>query len=795
MKPVALALLLAGTAWGGPTLPVFLADNHGDSFAWASRTLDLDREHVLVLCDAHSDASAAERSDELRERLRRVASEDERAARVEAWRAGGRVQAFNWIEPLMPRPFGRVLWVAPAGDPAEREAIAGRQCDGRLEVEPRSAGPLAERWRAVDLAGLEAWKPGRRPVVWSLDLDFFAGMDADAAAARFARMWAAAMDWPGLCGVSVAVSRPWLEGDEEADRLVALVLSAVARTRGAEIEIDASLDDRRDDSLRAGQGPVARWDLAAASPAVKAWVSRLGRRCRVTDRERTHEFPVDPAWLGVDGLELDLDGVWRPAPDAVLRLRGAEGSGRVRWFLQRPLRRAYDLLPETGLGKDFSNRPGRWVCEDRLPVAESNDFALPLGKWSGGGGRLRVTAEYEREGAWLPAGVAELRFGEGSGFRRALSETRGMPYLFGVAGVEVDGLSGVDAGWGADCSNVLVHAWRRCGVPIRLGDPEALRRQLRRVEGPLSAAEVERGVMIDFGKHVAALWEDREPRGELGSGDLVFHHLGGVPQVVALAQLQSGRPPFRVWTLPERETVAVRVAGDVVPVGEFELIEGFAKQGAALFLANLEGVPTELPVSGRPAFDFRMSPGRLEWLSDRGVDAVSLANNHAGDAGPAGLLDGMRHLKEAGIGVFGAGSSAAEACRPWVSKGVACFGVSIVPAMVAGEGPGVACLPEHREPLSREMAAARRRGESIVVLVHGGDEYRAEVNEVQRHWARWLVARGARLVAGSGPHVVQREERHGGAVVAHSLGNAVFPRKLKGRDSGRVASWEVVVGE
>jgi poly-gamma-glutamate synthesis protein (capsule biosynthesis protein) len=95
--------------------------------------------------------------------------------------------------------------------------------------------------------------------------------------------------------------------------------------------------------------------------------------------------------------------------------------------------------------------------------------------------------------------------------------------------------------------------------------------------------------------------------------------------------------------------------------------------------------------------------------------------------------------------------------------------------------------------LDREMAEARRRGESIIVLLHGGDEYQTKVNASQREWSRWLVTRGARLVVGSGPHVVQREERHGGAVVAHSLGNAVFPRELKGLDSGRVATWEIAV--
>ena len=56
--------------------------------AWAVKVeVDGDGGSWEVLVDAHSDASAAERSDELREQLRRVASLDERRERIEARKA------------------------------------------------------------------------------------------------------------------------------------------------------------------------------------------------------------------------------------------------------------------------------------------------------------------------------------------------------------------------------------------------------------------------------------------------------------------------------------------------------------------------------------------------------------------------------------------------------------------------------------------------------------------------------------------------------------------------------------
>jgi poly-gamma-glutamate capsule biosynthesis protein CapA/YwtB (metallophosphatase superfamily) len=71
-------------------------------------------------------------------------------------------------------------------------------------------------------------------------------------------------------------------------------------------------------------------------------------------------------------------------------------------------------------------------------------------------------------------------------------------------------------------------------------------------------------------------------------------------------------------------------------------------------------------------------------------------------------------------------------------------------------------------------------------MMHWGYEYQERVNDEQRRWTRWLVARGAGTIVGSHPHVIQREEIHGGAGILHSLGNAVYPRRLKGADSGAV---------
>lgn len=813
-----LALLLAGTLRAEQTLPVFLSDNHAETFGWITRTFDPDYSHQLVLVDAHTDASAAERSEEIREQLRRVPSLEARAAKVEEWRRNGRIQAYNWIEPLMPRPLDRVLWLQPTS-PTPDELVestieAVESLDGRLEVEPRSSGSFEGRWTTVNLAGLQTWKPNEERIILSIDLDYFAGMEPDARCREFEAIWQRAMSWPGLEGVAFCVSRPWLKSDAEADALVMMATDAVSRTRGATLEIDASMDDRPDASALAGksQKPLSRWDAANTSVALREQWIQLGDRLRITDRKRSwddirdgwesREFQIRP-----DHGEADCDGIWRFSNNEqpVLRAGSArEASGKVRWFILEPANAAYDLWPETRLGKNFATSPGRWIYETRRSLGETLDLSLSAGKWKPKGpGRTRIQAEVETSDGWLPTPPIEIRFTEGSGLHASLSECFGMPYAFGIAGVVDAGLTGVETGWGSDCSNFLIHAWRRNGLAIPWGDPGRLRSNLSTLAEQLTVADrpailtddIRHGLVIDFGQHVAALWEDREPVGKLDGNDLVAHHLGGFPEIVTLSELAKDRPAFALRSprMPDA-SVNVRIAGDVVMAGEERVSHPeFERKGAALFLANLEGVPSLKVPEHAPCYDFRFPPERLGWLKEQGIDAVSLANNHAGDAGRDGLLEAMEALRTNKIGLCGAGRNSAEACQPWrLDRGgvkIAVFGISLVEALTAtDEQPGVAKLPEHQVMLEMELRKSLSQGERVIVLLHAGDEYRKQVNDSQRRWACWLAQRGVSVIAGSHPHVVQRKETFAGARIFHSLGNAVYPKSLKGADSGAVVT-------
>src|SRR5437016_4170603 len=92
-----------------------------------------------------------------------------------------------------------------------------------------------------------------------------------------------------------------------------------------------------------------------------------------------------------------------------------------------------------------------------------------------------------------------------------------------------------------------------------------------------------------------------------------------------------------------------------------------AAAAADAFVLNLECCISQrgerFPDPRKPFF-FRAPPVAAERLAELGVDAVTLANNHALDYGPLALLDTLDALGAAGIAVVGAGADEAGARSP-----------------------------------------------------------------------------------------------------------------------------------
>lgn len=815
-------------AWAAPApgvLPVYIEENHAGSFNWIAQNISLDEPHTLVLIDAHSDATAAAHSDAIREGLRRVVSIDERKERIGQWRRRGRIQAFNWIEPLMPRPIEQVVWLPRwTLSVEEREKFAheaGESIDGRTEFEARAAGDLAAHWQVLGGDEFGQWDPGELPLVASVDLDFFAGMPVAEAGERLRRIWSRLLELPRLRGITFAISRPWMADDAEAFRLLYVALEEIRLVPGARVSFEPFMPPGPDASLRArefpdGKSPALK--IEQAPPPLAAHFALYGKRYAVEIEPEKWRQLVDEwersfkRWtIRPDAGEPSADGVFRLGEKEAPALRvsgGTAGPGRVRWFARQPAAVCYNLLPDVDLGKGFTRGAGPWVRDRRSFLKETEDGALAAETWRHlldpvtGWGRVKIEAEVETSQGWEPAPVVELRVIAGDGFRAGLSEQFGLPYVFGASFYGEGDSDGADTGIGNDCANFLIHAWRRTGRGLSWGNPAQLRKRLRPLASdvgvqdkvPFSADDFRNGLVIDFGNHVAALWEDREPVGVLDPQDIVVHHLSGVPERTTLLELSKSRPHFAVRTLPSEPVCRIALVGDVVlsDVDKPALQRlGEQVRGVDISIANLEGVAADSAERASVRYNFAFPPERLGWLKDAGITAVGMANNHAGDAGRHAIQEVRSAGEQFGLPIFGVGADAAEAARPWrIEKNglhFAFFAVSCVESRAAElDQPGVLALPEHAGMLERALRQSREDGEIAIVLVHWGQEYTAKVDPDQRSWACWLIERGAHVVVGAHPHVVQPLDAWRGKPIAYSLGNAVFPRALQGADSGTV---------
>ncbi len=236
---------------------------------------------------------------------------------------------------------------------------------------------------------------------------------------------------------------------------------------------------------------------------------------------------------------------------------------------------------------------------------------------------------------------------------------------------------------------------------------------------------------------------------------------------VARAAPRSG-PGARILIAPDTQLAPIRVlvaGADVVLLN----IEGAIGEGPAPRKCRLGSTVCYAMRSPIDAAD------AIRRLAGDGVAVGNLANNHARDAGTAGLGVTHDHLTAAGVYVTGA-DTLATVVRTTGGDTVAVLGFS------SHAGPDMRDLDGVRRHVSRAAAQYAR----VVVTAHLGAEGRGAmrtrdtverfVGEVRGNsvaFARTAVEAGADLVVGHGPHVLRALEWRGDALVAYSLGNLV----------------------
>ncbi len=217
-------------------------------------------------------------------------------------------------------------------------------------------------------------------------------------------------------------------------------------------------------------------------------------------------------------------------------------------------------------------------------------------------------------------------------------------------------------------------------------------------------------------------------------------------------------------------------------------------QNADIIFGNLENPLIPGREIGVSEMVLRADPEMAYMLKDSGFNILSLANNHIYDFGSEGLLNTIKILDEVDIKYCGVGSDGKEKA-PYTPACIEANGIEIaflaftdkelMPEIAEEdkEKSDIAFLDKERIAIS--VSEAAKNGNFVIVYLHGGTEYASEPDKAMKDYAYLAIDKGADLILGSHPHVVQKAEKYRGKYIFHSLGNFIFDQlwSLETRES------------
>ncbi len=191
-----------------------------------------------------------------------------------------------------------------------------------------------------------------------------------------------------------------------------------------------------------------------------------------------------------------------------------------------------------------------------------------------------------------------------------------------------------------------------------------------------------------------------------------------------------------------------------------------------LTIVNFEGTLTEsthVPAEKREnQFLFSAPPEYVSMLSDNGVEAVALENNHIMDHGEDAYQDTIDALTEAGI-VY----SNSTDIGVYEVKGVEIAMLSYL------------CIDRYEslwDKVPADIAAAKEDYPIVIVNFHWGNETWYYPTDNQVKMGRLAVDAGADLVLGHHSHRINPIEQYKGVYICYSLGNFCFAGNSKPSD-------------
>jgi gamma-polyglutamate biosynthesis protein CapA len=187
---------------------------------------------------------------------------------------------------------------------------------------------------------------------------------------------------------------------------------------------------------------------------------------------------------------------------------------------------------------------------------------------------------------------------------------------------------------------------------------------------------------------------------------------------------------------------------------------------ADLTIANLEGpLIKNCPVI-REGFTFCGKDINALGLKYAGIDAVSLANNHATNFGLEGLRETVSSLEANGVAFFGLENEIKYLNIK--DKKIALVGF----VELGNNWGGLSNATE--ENITTLITLAKKNSDITIATFHWGNEYVTKPSENQIRLAHLAIDSGADIVLGNHAHWIQTEEVYKEKLIIYAQGNTIF---------------------
>ncbi|AFY58253.1 putative enzyme of poly-gamma-glutamate biosynthesis (capsule formation) [Rivularia sp. PCC 7116] len=168
-------------------------------------------------------------------------------------------------------------------------------------------------------------------------------------------------------------------------------------------------------------------------------------------------------------------------------------------------------------------------------------------------------------------------------------------------------------------------------------------------------------------------------------------------------------------------------------------------------------------------------------LKSAGIDVVSTANNHALDAGVAGLKDTLTSLSQVGLPAVGSGDNLASARLPYIfeKNGIRLGFLAYTMSENSGDSsyakPNRAgVMPTDLSLIREDIQKLRSKVDYIILSFHWGLNDSEKPPFWVRNLARKSIDSGADIILGHHPHFPQGIEIYKNKPIIYCLGNFIF---------------------